>query len=896
MQSSLLQTKLHRPTVTAAIVARLRLFDRLHEGLSGKVTLVSAAAGSGKSTLLSAWLDRLATADAGTLKTGWLTLDTTDNHLSRFLRLLIAAIIDTYPGSGVAVSALLHEDPDPSIEAVADALSNDLILLPGRLVLVLDDLHQVDDPATYALLERLVRNAPAQLHLVLSTRLDPPLPLNRWRAHGWLNELRQQELYFTHDEAAVFLAASLPDHLSPDIIAALHAYTEGWPVGMRLAALALRGHPDPAALLADVAANSDRYAIDYLGEVVLDRQPPPLRHFLMNTAILKRFNLALCAAVLQIDERTAREQLAAVERANLFLVELTTPPQWLRYHHQFQSMLLSRLNERFDRSSVEGLYRRAAAWLADRTELPEVMEYLLAIGDTAAAVDQIEARRVLLLNEHRYQELAESLAMLPPGLINRRPQLLLAQGWVQQWWLDRTAAAATITRLEGLPVIGADEMPPEERLLVDLEAVALRAGLDYAAPDRGSLSVIHDTWTRAHPYLSRIHSGVVTVLAERCQNLGALENGIAMLDETLASAEGWPPLVRCHLYNVRGRLQYWACLLADAEASCLASLALARQHDLPSITGPARLMLGAIAAGRHKLDEAEAHLIDIVSDIPLENGRFAIMGANKLIEVYTFQGRPGAAQPYIRHLRDYARLADLPYLHEHVAALEAFLSMVCGDLPPALSWALTGLNRSQTAAMYSESDRIPLIRVRILLAEGSSFSLRTAAQILHELAHHHKARHHLYFLAEARVYQALTLARLGETESALDALDEAVKLAVPHGVIGHFTLRTRPMKALLTALRHRTDTPELVDVLLAAFPAKNYTVLDRGDPDPLTPREMEVLHLLAEGLSNKEIAQRLVVSTNTVRNHVAGILDKLGADNRSQAVAKARTLSLLVAK
>lgn len=177
--------------------------------------------------------------------------------------------------------------------------------------------------------------------------------------------------------------------------------------------------------------------------------------------------------------------------------------------------------------------------------------------------------------------------MLPPGLIEPPAAVVAGPG------LGATVVAgshrsppATITRLEGLPVIGADEMPPEERSLVDLEAVALRAGLDYAAPDRGSLSVIHDTWTRAHPYLSRIHSGVVTVLAERCQNLGALENGIAMLDETLASAEGWPPLVRCHLYNVRGRLQYWACLLADAEASCLASLALARQHDLPSITGP----------------------------------------------------------------------------------------------------------------------------------------------------------------------------------------------------------------------------------------------------------------------------------------------------------------------
>lgn len=900
MQSSLLRTKLHRPSRAPAMISRERLLGRLHEGMRSRVTLVSAAAGSGKSTILSAWLDLFTLQPAApdsppAIKASWLTLDETDNQLTRFLRCLVAAILESYPDSCAGIAALLYENPDPSIEAVADALINDLALVPGRLVLVLDDLHQIDDAAIHVLLARLVQHAPPTLHLVLSTRMDPPLPLVRWRAQGWLNELRQQELFFTVEEAAAFLTRSLGSAPAPEIVVAVHKYTEGWPVGMRLAALALRGHGDPAAFLVDVAANSDRYVIDYLGENVLDQQPPEIQHFLMCTAILKRFNPTLCAAVLQIDEAVAQQQLSAVDRANLFLIDLNAPRRWVRYHHQFQSMLLSKLNERYDQQAIATLYRRAATWMGVHAELSEALGYLIAIGDFEPAADLIESRRVALLNRRHYQELAESLALMPPRLLHQRPLLLLASAWVQHWWLDRARAAATIDRLEQLLNDEATAMPESRQHLVRLEMTALRAGLDPAATDQGSLALIQATWARARPYLAQIHCTVVAILAERCQWLGAVESGLAILDDALEQTTDWPALARCHLLSERAKLLFWAINLVEAEQAAQVCLDLARRQDLPSITGPCRLILGVIAHVRNQWDLAATYLAGLVSDFHLENGRYAILAASALIEIYAFQGTPERARPYIERLRDYARSVNLRYMLDHVLALEAFLAMACGNQSAAMAWAITASHDSLVTNMTSESDRIPLACVRILLAEGSPSSLAAADRIVRELCSFHESRHHWYFTIEAQVFQALTWARLERTELALVVLDQAIQRAVPKGVWGLFTIRGQPIKELLQALRRQGGSPVLVDVVLAAFPVQIVGAPADDELSRLTDRELDVLRLMADGLSNKEIAQRLILSTNTVRNHAASIFDKLQVENRSQAVARGHALGLLPA-
>lgn len=893
MQSSLLRAKLHRPGQATAAIPRLRLLRRLQGGLSCKVTLVSAAAGSGKSTLLSAWLDQLIAQPASpeAIKAGWLTVDETDNQLPRFLHYLVAAIEVCFPRSCAAVIALLQENPAPSIEAVADALTNAVASLPGRFVLALDDLHAIDDSAIYALLARLIQFAPPSFHLTLSTRVDPPLPLNRWRAQGQLNELRQAELCFTLEEASAFLEKSLASPPTEEVVAALHNYTEGWPVGMRLAALALRGHTDPTAFLTDVAANSDRFALDYLRDDVLDQQPEAVQEFLMRTAILNRFCPALCAALLQMDGASAEKLLNAVERANLFLVDLSSPPLWYRYHHQFQSMLLSKLNERYDREAIAVLHRRAAAWLADHAEIREALEYLTAIDDFDAAADLLESQRIALVNQGRAQELTDALTLLPERLINERPVLLVSAAWVHSWRWESAQCNAAIQRAEQLLSEGGTRLEESTRKTIQLELVALRCTLDHALEGRGvSLAHIHATWVSAQPYLTRIPSNLVEALAERCQCLGDVASGLAMINAALEQNSEWPLSTRCGLLGIRALMQFWDGNLLAAERGFQANLHLAQQNGFAAAMALSQLVLGVIAGVRHQLDVSERYLLQVLDDLYVENARFAMLSVSKLIELYAFQGRPDRASRLVERFKEHAGRVGLRYLHDYAAALEAEFAMACGDLPRALGWALTGLDEGMN---YTAGDRLPVIRARILLAEGSPASLRAASQTLQALIRYVESQHRRYYLVEAFGLHALAQARLGRMDAALAELDKAVQLAAPNGMVGQFIQQGEPMKRLLIVLRKQSEHTQWVDLLLTAFPTNGAVAPMAELPELLTEREGDVLRLMAAGLTNKEIARRLVISAHTVRNHTANIFGKLQVENRVQAVERARKLDLL---
>jgi LuxR family transcriptional regulator, maltose regulon positive regulatory protein len=342
-----------------------------------------------------------------------------------------------------------------------------------------------------------------------------------------------------------------------------------------------------------------------------------------------------------------------------------------------------------------------------------------------------------------------------------------------------------------------------------------------------------------------------------------------------------------HLHN--------ANLLA-AERDFQASLHLAQQHGLRVVVAVNHFGLGMIAGARHQLDQAETHYLAVLADPQLYNGRYAVGSLIRLLYIYTFQGRPERARPLVDRVKEQAQLLGLRYLHDHVAALEAYLAMACGDLPRALSWVMSGLDDPLDTTMYNAADRIPVTRIRILLAEGSPASLHNANQILRKLIRYQESQHYRYFLGEVFVLQALVWAKLGRQEVALGALSEAVQRLLPNGVIGLFLEQGEPMRRLLYELSKQGHYRQLVDLLLAAFPtAEQVAPIAPGEGviTPLTDREQDVLYLLADRLSNKEIADRLVISVNTVRNHRMNILSKLQAHNRLEAVERARALGLL---
>lgn len=900
MDSILLRATLHRPVTPAMAIPRPALLRRLVEGLSGKVTLVSAPAGFGKSTLVSAWLDQISASVAAVtegaasdlLNLCWLSLEEADNQLQHFVRYVAAAIEVHRPQSCGAVVELLYAKPSPSIEALADVMSNCLIMLPGRLMVVLDDLHHIDDAAVFAFVTRLIETTVHQLHFVLITRVDPPLPLSRWRAQGQLNELRLNDLNFTLAETTAFLCMNLEQTPDPAMATTLHERTEGWVVGLRLVALALRGQTDYTKFAAEFANSTNRFVIDYLVDDVLDHQPPNVQSFLISTSILTRFCPALCAEVIGIDEASARQLIDHLTRANLFLIELSTPAQWYRFHHQFQSMLLSRLHERYDQQAIAQMHRDAAAWLATNGQVDEALRHLIAGADIEGVADLVQSQRLAALNEHRFHEIEEWLALLPAARMNQRPALLLSLAWVQDHRLEFAQCLATVQRAQALLNEQADALTEVSHKLLQAEIIALRVSVDKTLTDDEALALIQQAWTQLRPYLTYTHCITVVWLAHACHRVGGVDRALEILHTTFDQTNEWSQMARCRLLYSAGILYWYNCNLAQAEAIFQHGLQLARQHNLPLAMTLCSFGLAVVASAHHQPELAETYHLAVIKEPHFQNGLRAVLSAYGLIEIYTQVGKFEEAQELVADLKTHALMMGRPYLITQVTALEAYLALRGEKPAAALRWALGEAHSS----IYSSADRIPLIRAQILLAEGSPVSLQLASELLAELSQRHQAERTWNFWIETSVLQVLTWSRLGQKELALALLGRAVHRAVPNGVIEPFIAAGSALEPLLLELRKQPEHTDLARLLLAAAPAERTATTGAAEqelPEPLTERELDILALLAERLSNKEIAAKLVVSVHTVRNHVANIFGKLQVDSRNQAVERARLIGLL---
>ena len=445
----LLVTKLVRPAVGAALVPRLRLTTHLQQGIQHPLTLIAAPAGFGKTTLLATWLEH------PPLPAAWVALEPDDDDMARFWTYVVTAVARVHPGSEAAALALLQTTPFaplPPIETVLTAWINALATLPHDLVLVLDDYHVITAPPIHRSVAYLLDHLPPQLHLVLATRANPPLPLARLRTRGQLTEIRAADLRFTPEEAAAFLTQGHGLALAPADLAAVAARTEGWIAGLHLAALSLHGHPDRAGFL-QAFTGSHRYIIDYLVEEVLARQPAPIQTFLLQTAILDRLQGALCDAVLggmgETDGPSAGQALLEqVEQANLFLMPLDDQRRWYRYHQLFAEALRHRLQHQHPALVLE-LHRRASHWYAQQGLLHDAVHHALAAADFAQAARLIEHAFNALVQRGEIATLQRWVAALPAEAVRANIELAVLQGWLLFVRGEHDAAERQLQVLEG---------------------------------------------------------------------------------------------------------------------------------------------------------------------------------------------------------------------------------------------------------------------------------------------------------------------------------------------------------------------------------------------------------------------------------------------------------------
>jgi LuxR family transcriptional regulator, maltose regulon positive regulatory protein len=415
----LLATKLHVPRLQPGFVGRARLVAALEAGLAARLVVICAPAGAGKTALLADW------ARTGRRPVAWLSLDEADNDPARFWRHTVAALGRVRPPIAERVAPLLGLPAPPSFDGLVTAVINELAAQADEeeVLLVLDDYHLIDAQPVHTSLTFLLEHLPPGLHLVLASRIDPPLPLARLRAGRQLAELRAQDLRFTADEAAALLREAVGADLPGAEVAALTARAEGWAAGLQLAALSLRGQADTAGFVA-AFSGSHRFVLDYLTEEVLGQQSEPVRRFLLETSVLDQLSGALCDAV--TGRADSQAMLEAIERANLFLVPLDEVRGWWRYHQLFADLLRARLQQE-QPGKLTGLHRAAAEWCDAHGLVDETIRHALAIGDTAWAARLIERHYDTLFRRVEGATVDRWVKALPEELLRSRPRLLLAQ-------------------------------------------------------------------------------------------------------------------------------------------------------------------------------------------------------------------------------------------------------------------------------------------------------------------------------------------------------------------------------------------------------------------------------------------------------------------------------------
>lgn len=898
----LLATKLYVPRLPQSFVARPRLVEKLEDGLSRGVTLVSAPAGFGKTALVTDWMrhsDR---------PVAWLSLDTADNDPTRFWRHLAAALDRVRPGIAERVTWLLG--PSSNSDALVEGLINEIATGREDIVLVLDDFHAIETEAIHASLGSMLERAPPELGVVIASRADPLLPLGRWRAGGKLSEIRVSELRFETGEAAQMLMETVGFDIDDQSVLALADRTEGWAAGLHLAALSLRDESDLAEFV-DTFSGSHRYILDYLTEEVLDQQPTDVRRFLMETAILERLSGPLCDAVTGGDN--GQSMLESIEAANLFLLPLDDVRGWWRYHHLFADLLRARVEQQHPQR-VEVLHRNAASWHEERGLTDEAFKHALASGDPDRAARMVERHFDQVFPSSEGATAQRWLASLPAELIDARPRLSLAQGALNltSGLVDEAEEAADNAE-RALAENGDEAFEPSvgrgaSRLANVPGAIAVCRA--YAAQLRGDHEATIEFASSAVAELDDSEWMLEGIARMTLAVANWLSGRVDEAEPAMASnIEHWRAVGSRDLTALMsarlGRIQCGQARLDVAFASFQAAreVAMATEGRPLLAIGAANLGIAEVAYQRDDLETALNHATE---GIELSR-RFVDTQslASGLAILAWISHALGDAAGADEALDEAGRLAApaVTDLLNPVPAQRARLHLARGDMKAAADWASQRGLTADDEVNYSQ-EPAHLVFARLLLAREQPEAALGLLDRLHQRA---EAQSRAGSLIEIHVLRAVAMAALGDDENALDALAEALVRGHPHGYIRVFVDEDQPVAALLGQFiasggpDRGTDSGiplAYLGRLADAFHRDSPGITGAGTAiqglvSQLSNREVEVLRLIAAGKPNRDIADELFIAVNTVKRHITHILQKLGATNRTEATARARDLGLI---
>ena len=939
METNLLQTKLYIPPTAPSLVPRARLIDKLNAGLwqpdgfAHKLTLVSAPAGFGKTTLITAWLKhnqkeegrrkKEETASSTVLPSSfiphpfqvvWLSLDEDDNDLHRFFSYLAEGMRQFIPNPLTLSQHLQSPQPLPA-KTLAKALINDVVAIASPFLLVLDDFHTIQSAAIGEAVTFLLDHMPPQMHLVITSRVDPPLPLSRLRARRQITEIRAADLRMSAEETAVFLNDLMQLNLSPSDIATLEARTEGWVAGLQLASLALHGHKDVTHFIQSFSG-SHHFVLDYLVEEVLHQQPEHIQTFLLRTSILDRLCGSLCDAVLLTDAASGQATLEQLQRANMFIIPLDDERRWYRYHHLFADLLRQRLQQ--TGGNVAELNGRASMWYEENGLQAQAIHYALAAKDFARTATLIELAWPEMDRSFETATWLDWAKQLPDDLIRTRPVLSLCYAWA---------------------LLNGGELEAAETRLRDTEQLLETSSAKMVVVDEAHFQSLPASIATAHCYIAQAFGDIPNSMKYAQQALalypeddylrrgpaasllglmywsrGELEAAHQALADGMAGFQkaGQIPFALSGTYGLadiriaQGRLQ-------EAVQTYERALQLAKAQGEPATRGTADIYLGLAGLHHEWGDPTAANQYWLQSEALGEQAALADWPYRRCLVQARMKAAEGALDDGIDLLDEaqhhYFR-SPVPLI-QPIAALKTQLWLAQGKLSAALNWVQDReLSVDDDLSYLREFEHLTLVRV--LLAEfknGRTSAIQEAIDLLNRLLNAAEAGQRMGSILQILLLQAIAHAAQGNIPLARAPLTRALTLAEPEGYVRLFVNEGSPMAQLLSDAATRGVVPTYTGKLLAAFETEKpqHTTQSTPSPksliaqptvnppmvDPLSKRELEILTLIAAGLKNKEIATELVISLNTVLYHNKNIYSKLGVNKRTLAITKAKEHNLI---
>jgi LuxR family maltose regulon positive regulatory protein len=903
LEPHVLVTRFMIPPVRAHLLPRSLLIERLNQGSRLPLVLLSASAGSGKTTLLATW------ASQGPQAVAWLSLDSLDNDPLRFWSAIMFALRTRFPSLGEEAFAQLQSSESPNMIAFLTLLINDLSVSGEETTLVLDDYHVIEEPAIHSSLTFLLNHAPSCLHLILSSRIDPPLALSRLRARGQMAELRDTDLRLSEPEVADFLQQVMGLHLDVADEQRLGQRTEGWLVGLQLAALSLARQDNPSDWVAAFRGNQ-RLILDYLQEEILSRQEASMRRFLLRVCILPRMNASLCQAV--TGKAGCQQALEALERSNLFVVLLDEQREWYRFHDLFREALLARLHA-IQPELVPTLYERAARWYEHHGLLPEAIDAALKAGAFAHAASLIERSIDPKSLRNPYHTLCRWLEQMPAEIMQAQPALSFMYA-LSIMYTSLRRDPASWDRIEQFlrwAEQGFEATCQRDRLGDALELHAELAFLKedilgmialarHASPLLTEHNVMYSTnlLTRGYEQLlaGNLDAAWQSCLEghRRCKRFGNFTGMLAaanLLGE-ICFARG--ELRRASSYYH----QTLASVNEDSEIFQQQSMTGTGDRE-PFFVAWAYHNLAQLSYEWNDLEMAQMYLSQARAFGEDPEAEIHVLTSGSLIQARLLL-RCGEQVQAERLLETWERQARYPWALRAIGAGQARLQLALGDLPAVEHWASTrdrSAREPEKELPYVNQEEEALLLIRLHLEQGRA---KEALQTLAPWREKAESQGRQHAVLEILILESLAHFMSGQLPQARATLIHALRLAQPENYQRLFLDEGHTLASLLLSTLEEIQEPELsayAHRLLGAFgqalASSPGTLAPWHLLEPLTSQEQRVLRLIAEGASNQQIADQLVISIATAKKHVSNILGKLGAENRTQAIVRAHENALL---